>query len=44
LKTQKDDKTVQALAQLKLAFDNAEKTQPGISHLIIAQIIETLRR
>jgi len=34
---------VAALAQLKIAFDNAEKAQPGISHQIIAQIIEALK-
>jgi serine/threonine protein kinase len=44
LKQNKDQQVVAALAQLKVAFDNAEKAQPGISHQIIAQIIETLKR
>jgi serine/threonine-protein kinase 24/25/MST4 len=44
LKQNKDQQVVAALAQLKIAFDNAEKAQPGISHQIIAQIIETLKR
>jgi len=39
----KDQQVVAALAQLKIAFDNAEKAQPGISHQIIAQIIEALK-
>jgi len=39
-----DPTTINALAQLKLAFDNAEKAQPGITHQIIVQIIETLKR
>jgi len=45
LKTHQDQQqVVTALAQLKMAFDNAEKVQPGITHSIIAQIIETLKR
>jgi len=44
LKTHKDEKVIAALAQLKIAFDTAEKAQPGITHGIIAQIIETLKR
>jgi len=39
-----DQTTINALGQLKLAFDNAEKAQPGITHQIIVQIIETLKR
>jgi serine/threonine-protein kinase 24/25/MST4 len=45
LKTHQDQQqVVTALAQLKMAFDNAEKVQPGITHSIIAQVIETLKR
>eukprot|EP00999_Lentomonas_sp_LEN2_P002008 NODE_318_length_1646_cov_23.023041_g286_i0.p1 GENE.NODE_318_length_1646_cov_23.023041_g286_i0~~NODE_318_length_1646_cov_23.023041_g286_i0.p1 ORF type:complete len:456 (-),score=83.01 NODE_318_length_1646_cov_23.023041_g286_i0:114-1481(-) len=44
LKTHKDEQVIAALAQLKIAFDAAEKAQPGITHSIIAQIIETLKR
>eukprot|EP01101_Sappina_pedata_P009929 TRINITY_DN6135_c0_g1_i1.p1 TRINITY_DN6135_c0_g1~~TRINITY_DN6135_c0_g1_i1.p1 ORF type:complete len:441 (-),score=204.20 TRINITY_DN6135_c0_g1_i1:222-1544(-) len=43
LKQNKDHQVVAALAQLKVAFDNAERAQPGISHQIIAQIIEALK-
>jgi len=44
LKNAKDEDTVQALTQLKTAFDSAEGVQPGITHSFIAQIIETLKR
>eukprot|EP00005_Dracoamoeba_jomungandri_P003109 CAMPEP_0174260454 /NCGR_PEP_ID=MMETSP0439-20130205/9721_1 /TAXON_ID=0 /ORGANISM="Stereomyxa ramosa, Strain Chinc5" /LENGTH=437 /DNA_ID=CAMNT_0015344705 /DNA_START=69 /DNA_END=1382 /DNA_ORIENTATION=- len=44
LKQNTDEQVVSALAQLKIAFDNAEKAQPGITHTMIAQIIETLKR
>eukprot|EP01100_Stratorugosa_tubuloviscum_P011274 TRINITY_DN500_c2_g1_i1.p1 TRINITY_DN500_c2_g1~~TRINITY_DN500_c2_g1_i1.p1 ORF type:complete len:471 (-),score=304.61 TRINITY_DN500_c2_g1_i1:237-1649(-) len=44
LKNHKDEQVVAALAKLKMAFDEAEKVQPGITHSIIAQIIETLKR
>jgi hypothetical protein len=45
IKTNQDEaQVVAALAQLKIAFDNAEKAKPGISHQMIAQIIETLKR
>ena len=43
LRAQNDDKVVAALAQLKLAFDNAEGACPGITHQMIAHIIETLK-
>jgi len=43
LKAQNDERTVAALAQLKIAFDNAENAQPGITHQMIAHIIETLK-
>jgi len=36
--------TTKALSDLKVAFENAEKAQPNISHQILAQIIETLKR
>eukprot|EP01124_Arcella_intermedia_P010592 TRINITY_DN1710_c0_g2_i1.p1 TRINITY_DN1710_c0_g2~~TRINITY_DN1710_c0_g2_i1.p1 ORF type:complete len:442 (+),score=146.04 TRINITY_DN1710_c0_g2_i1:112-1437(+) len=42
-KTTKDDNTLAALNQLKIAFDHAESIQPGMSHNFIAQIIETLK-
>eukprot|EP01116_Phalansterium_solitarium_P023815 TRINITY_DN8529_c0_g1_i3.p1 TRINITY_DN8529_c0_g1~~TRINITY_DN8529_c0_g1_i3.p1 ORF type:complete len:522 (-),score=185.97 TRINITY_DN8529_c0_g1_i3:167-1732(-) len=41
---QQDENVVAALAQLKVAFDNAERAKPGITHNLIAQIIETLKR
>lgn len=44
LKQAKDEETVKALTQLKNAFDNAEQVSPGLSHSLIAQIIETLKR
>jgi serine/threonine-protein kinase 24/25/MST4 len=44
LKQTKDEETVKALKQLKTAFDDAEATQPGLTHSLIAQIIETLKR
>jgi len=44
LKNSNDQEVINALAQLKIAFDNAEKAQPGITHTLIAQIIETLKR
>jgi len=40
----KDQTTVTALSNLKQAFDAAEKAQPGITHQMIVQIIETLKR
>lgn len=43
LKAQNDEKVVAALAQLKIAFDNAENANPGITHQMIAHIIETLK-
>jgi serine/threonine-protein kinase 24/25/MST4 len=42
-KTQKEDNVIGALNELKMAFDTAEDLQPGITHSIIAQIIETLK-
>ncbi len=44
LKSTTDENVISSLAQLKIAFDNAEKSQPGITHTMIAQIIETLKR
>lgn len=43
LRAQNDDKVVAALAQLKIAFDNAEGACPGITHQMIAHVIETLK-
>ncbi|KAF2077209.1 hypothetical protein CYY_001463 [Polysphondylium violaceum] len=39
-----DENVISALAQLKMAFDNAERAKPGITHQLIAQIFETLRK
>jgi len=39
-----DDRLTAALEQLKATFDNAERLHPGISHQLIAQIIDTLKR
>lgn len=44
LKTNQEEPVIAALAQLKIAFDNAERAKPGITHAMIAQIIETLKR
>lgn len=43
LKANNDEKVISALAQLKIAFDNAESAQPGITHRMIAHIFETLK-
>jgi len=43
LKANQDEQVIASLAQLKIAFDNAERAQPGITHQLIAQIIETLK-
>jgi hypothetical protein len=42
--TKEDGQLIAALQQLKTTFDNAEKLQPGISHALIAQIIDTLKK
>jgi len=44
LKSNQDEAVIAALAQLKIAFDNAERAKPGITHSLIAQVIETLKR
>jgi len=44
LKATKDQQAIATLAQLKIAFDNAEKSQPGVSQQIIVGIIETLKK
>jgi len=44
LKSNQEESVIAALAQLKIAFDNAERAKPGITHSLIAQIIETLKR
>lgn len=44
LKNNQEEPVIAALAQLKIAFDSAEKAKPGITHSMIAQIIETLKR
>jgi len=44
LKSNQEEQVIAALAQLKIAFDNAERAKPGITHSLIAQIIETLKR
>jgi len=43
-KNTKDDQVILSLNQLKTAFDQAEATQPGITHNFIAQVIDTLKR
>jgi len=43
-KSTKDENVIAALNNLKIAFDEAEAVQPGITHNFIAQIIETLKR
>mmetsp|Transcript_20917 Transcript_20917/g.28843 ORF Transcript_20917/g.28843 Transcript_20917/m.28843 type:complete len:464 (+) Transcript_20917:158-1549(+) len=43
LKANQDEQVINALAQLKVAFDNAERAQAGITHQMIANIIETLK-
>lgn len=43
LRSNQEEPVIAALAQLKIAFDNAERTKPGITHSMIAQIIETLK-
>jgi len=43
-KNSKDDQVTAALNQLKIAFDQAEGTQPGITHNFIVQVIDTLKR
>jgi len=43
LKNYKEESVMHALAALKVAFDNAEKAQPGLTHAFIAQIIEILK-
>ena len=40
---QGDEAVIMCLAQLKVAFDNAEKVKPGISHAFVAYLIETIR-
>jgi serine/threonine-protein kinase 24/25/MST4 len=44
LRSNQEEGVISALAQLKIAFDNAERAKPGITHSLIAQIIETLKR
>jgi len=44
LKQNQEEGVIASLAQLKIAFDNAERAKPGITHQLIAQIIETLKR
>eukprot|EP01089_Gocevia_fonbrunei_P006817 TRINITY_DN1782_c0_g1_i1.p1 TRINITY_DN1782_c0_g1~~TRINITY_DN1782_c0_g1_i1.p1 ORF type:complete len:454 (-),score=134.39 TRINITY_DN1782_c0_g1_i1:60-1421(-) len=44
LRDNTDENVISAVADLKVAFDNAEKAQPGITHTMIAQIIETLKK
>ena len=43
LVNQNDESTVNALAQLKLAFDDLEKVFPGASHDLIVQMIDQLK-
>lgn len=43
IKSAKDDNVITSLNNLKIAFDTAEAVQPGITHMFIAQVIETLK-
>eukprot|EP01126_Amoeba_proteus_P061437 TRINITY_DN8249_c0_g2_i1.p1 TRINITY_DN8249_c0_g2~~TRINITY_DN8249_c0_g2_i1.p1 ORF type:complete len:475 (-),score=110.80 TRINITY_DN8249_c0_g2_i1:136-1560(-) len=43
-KTQTDEKVLGALNELKMAFDTAEELHSGVTHKLVAQIIETLKR
>jgi len=44
LKQEKQNKpAVTALAQIKIAFDNAEKAKPGIANTILAEIVEAVK-
>jgi len=44
IKATKDEEVIETLNQIKLAFENAENIQPGITHNFIAAVIETLKR
>jgi len=39
-----DDRLVASLQHLKTTFDNAERAQPGVTHALIVQIIDTLKK
>eukprot|EP01126_Amoeba_proteus_P017422 TRINITY_DN1838_c0_g1_i22.p1 TRINITY_DN1838_c0_g1~~TRINITY_DN1838_c0_g1_i22.p1 ORF type:complete len:357 (+),score=111.33 TRINITY_DN1838_c0_g1_i22:417-1487(+) len=39
-----DERAIAALQHLKTTFENAERLSPGITHSLIASIIETLRK
>jgi len=41
---QEESAVMSMLTQLKIAFDAAEHARPGITHTIIAQIIQTLKK
>lgn len=43
LKASKDANVTKAIGELKNAFDNAEDSQPGMTHQFIALLIETLK-
>eukprot|EP01126_Amoeba_proteus_P061433 TRINITY_DN8249_c0_g1_i2.p1 TRINITY_DN8249_c0_g1~~TRINITY_DN8249_c0_g1_i2.p1 ORF type:complete len:395 (-),score=106.77 TRINITY_DN8249_c0_g1_i2:207-1391(-) len=43
-KTQTNEQVLGALNEMKKAFDNAEELHSGVTHKILAQIIETLKR
>lgn len=43
IKTNQDEHLLAALAQIKVAFDNAEKVKAGVTHAFIANIIEILK-
>lgn len=44
LKQHQDEETIIGLAQLKYAFDNIEKVQPGLSQTFIMLMIEQLKQ
>lgn len=39
----KDDRVIASLQHLKTTFENAERLQPGVTHALIAAIIDTLK-
>jgi len=44
IEASKDQRVSEALQHLRECFDNAESAQSGLTHALIAQIIETLKR
>lgn len=44
LKIHPEEDATAAIAQLKIAFDNCEKAKPGITHALVVQLIDQLKR